>query len=161
MKSPNAFRPWRYDATGQLIPPLPPQPKKTNLEKRPDKAARDKARTAPPASTVLKVTGPPADLADLTQRSKQKRVAELDTLEARQHLTMLQAIEAGAPADERKAQLLDLLNYLATQRLSLRNRFVELTRYEARTETNERLAGVMLAAAQVIDDYKRARKLAA
>lgn len=144
MTTPNRTRPWRYDATGQLIPPLPPQSKK----QRPLEAA--------PATRW-----PPADQLELDQRSKQKRVAELDTLEARQHLTMLQVIEAGAPADERKAQLLDLLNYLATQRLSLRNRFVELTRYEARTETNERLAGVMLAAAQVIDDYKRARKVAA
>jgi len=69
-------------------------------------------------------------------------VAELDTLEARRVLTRLVSIDATAPADERKAQLLELLNYLATQRTSLRNRFVELTRYEARSETNERLAGV-------------------
>ena len=142
MKSPNASRPWRYDKNGQLIPPLPPQPRKA----RPPL----KARAIPDAAKL-----------EAARRSTQSRVAELDTLEARRVLARLVSIDATAPADERKAQLLELMNYLATQRTSLRNRFVELTRYEARSETNERLAGVMLAAAQMIDDYKRARKVAA
>jgi hypothetical protein len=144
MTTPNRTRPWRYDATGQLIPPLPPQPKK----QRPGKAAPTTRNRS-------------ADLTELDQRSKQKRVAELDTLEARQALTMLQTIVASGPTAGRIEQLFDLLHYLKKQRTSLRNRFVELTRYEARTETNDDLAGVMLAAAQVIDDYKRARKVAA
>ena len=138
----NASRPWRYDATGQLIPPLPPQPRKATPAR--------KARAIPDAAKL-----------EAARRSTQSRVAELDTLEAGRALALLKSIDANAPADERKAQLLELLNYLATQRTSLRNRFVELTRYEARTETNERLAGVMLAAARMIDDYKRARKVAA
>lgn len=144
MTTPNRTRPWRYDATGELIPPLPPQPKK----QRPLEAARARRN-------------PSADQLELDQQSKQKRVAELDTLEARQALTMLQAIVANGPNIDRIEQLFDLIYGLKKQRTSLRNRFVELTRYEARTETNTDLAGVMLAVAQVIDDYKRARKVAA
>lgn len=136
-KIPN--RPWRYNKNGQLLPPLPPQPRKERPAPEPRKAAD------------------PVKL-EATRRSTQSRIAGLDSLEANQTLTLLREIaRQPAPAEA----LLALVDWLATQRPGLRRRFVELTQYEAKHEQNERLKGLMNKTAELVEAGRTNRKKAA
>lgn len=131
-------RPWRYSESGQLLPPLPPQPRKP---RPPVKPLKTKSAAA-----------------ELNRRSSQSRIAELDSREASQTLTLLKAAaEQPQPAD----LILPLVDWLATQRPGLRRRFVELTEYEAKHEQNERLKRLMKKTAELVEAGRPNRKKAA
>ena len=132
-------RPWRYNKNGQLLPPLPPQPRKERPAPKPRKAADPERLEA-------------------ERRSSQSRIAELDSLEAARLLADLRTFaRQPQPAD----LILPLVDWLATQHPGLRRRFVELTEYEAKHEQNERLKRLMKKTAELVEAGRPNRKKAA
>lgn len=140
MANTHRTRPHRYDKNGNVLPPLPPAPlKKSYLEQR---TRQLKQR---PANYV--------EANELRRRATQKDVAATDDEQARKCYGFL--FDLCKTGDFITAA--ELLNYLTTQRPSLRRRFVELVRHEASKQTDPLLAAQLRTAGVVVERKEKIR----